>query len=64
MLCARSYDFINQTGVKFPAEAGGQSGQVEGWDILRPNRRAEELVAEHLEALMAVAGEAGATVRR
>jgi hypothetical protein len=54
MSCANIYDFLNYPAIRFPNAAAGRSGERLGWDILRPNRQADALVAEHLKALNAL----------
>jgi hypothetical protein len=51
MSCNITYDFLNYPSVRFPI--GGEVGAQcrEKWDILRPNKKAEDLIAEHLRVL-------------
>ena len=54
MICARVYDFIGGTTVRLPRRRPKPSNGKERWDILRPNRRAAELVARHFRTLQSM----------
>ena len=45
--------FITDSLFKLPRAGIGRPGEREVWDILRPNRKAIELVSTHMEALQA-----------
>jgi hypothetical protein len=56
MSCFQVHDFINGTTIDLPhpVDVVDPSGSRRGWDILRPNAKAESLVARHAEMLAAL----------
>jgi hypothetical protein len=54
MSCFQVHDFINGTTIGLPRPVADPSGSRRGWDILRPNAKAELLVARHAEMLSAL----------
>ena len=57
MTCARGYDFINSATARLPGSAPKQFDDEGPLDIIRPNQRAEALVAQHLRVLEALRSE-------
>jgi len=51
MICAHIYDFIRGTRIAVPRPTRREQGCSWGWDIVRPNEQAEQLVFRHVEAL-------------
>ena len=51
MACQRVHDFVRGTTIALPHVNLEKSTDREIWDILRPNRKASDLVAQHVRAL-------------
>ena len=56
MTCARLYDFVEGTKITLPKPLPGEANGSKPWDILRPNARADSLVARHIRVLAAKRG--------
>lgn len=53
MICTHVHDFIRGTKIALPRARSGKSIRPLQWDIVRPNRSADRIVARHLKALEA-----------
>jgi hypothetical protein len=53
MSCSHIHDFIRGTKIALPRWGSGKSFHPSEWDIVRPNKSADQMVFHHLKTLEA-----------